>query len=136
MKYVVMLVIVIGLAAVDFITGLIKAAVKNDVSSKKMRTGGLNKICEILVMLTACGLEIGIEVLGGYYQAPTLARIAGVVAAGLIFTYIVAMEIVSILENYGEVNPEARWIRFVVKKLRIFQQKEEEDNDVHSEDKT
>ena len=101
-----------------------------------MRTGGLNKICEILVMLTACGLEIGIEVLGGYYQAPTLARIAGVVAAGLIFTYIVAMEIVSILENYGEVNPEARWIRFVVKKLRIFQQKEEEDNDVHSEDKT
>ena len=51
-----MLTIVIGLAAADFITGIIKAACKNDISSKVMRIGGLHKICEIIVMAVACGL--------------------------------------------------------------------------------
>lgn len=137
MKYVIMLLIVIGLAAVDFITGLIKAMVKNDVSSKKMRLGGLNKVCEILIMITACGLEIGIEALGRYYQAPKLSEVAGIVTAGLVFLYIVVMEIISILENYYEVNPEAKWVGWIVKKLRVFQQNEEKEaNNVSSSDTT
>lgn len=137
MKYIIMLLIVIGLAAVDFITGLIKAAVQNDISSKKMRMGGLNKICEIVIMATACGLEIGIEMLGRYYQATKLAEVSGVIAAGLVFLYIVVMEIISILENYVEVNPDALWVNTLIKRLRVFQQKEEkEDNDVHSDEQT
>lgn len=129
MKYIIMLSIVVGLALADFITGLIKAAIKRDISSQKMRVGGLHKIMEILVMATACGLEIGIAELGKYYQAPQLAEIAGAFAAGAVFAYIVAMEIVSILENYAEANPEAKWAAGIIKKLRVFQSKEDDNND-------
>lgn len=126
MKYVIMLAIVVGLALADFVTGIIKAAISRDISSQKMRIGGLHKIMEILVMTTACGLEIGIRELGKYYQAPQLAEIAGAFAAGAVFAYIVAMEIISILENYAEANPEAKWAAGIIKKLRVFQQKETE----------
>ena len=127
MKYIIMLTIVIGLAAADFITGIIKAACKNDISSKVMRIGGLHKICEIIVMAVACGLEIGIEMLGQYYQAADLAAISGTVAAGLVFAYIVLMELLSILENYGEISPDAVWVRAIIKKLRTFQKEDEQD---------
>lgn len=126
MKYLIMLAIVLGLAIVDFITGIIKAYVKHDLSSQKMRKGGLNKICELLVMATACGLESGIGLLGIYYQSAQLAQVAGTVAAGAVFTYIVVMELLSILENYGEISPEAVWIRKITKKLRDFDKKEDE----------
>lgn len=128
MKYIIMLAIVVGLALADFITGLIKAAIKRDISSQKMRIGGLHKIMEILVMATACGLEIGIAELGKYYQAPQLAEIAGAFAAGAVFAYIVAMEIISILENYAEANPEAKWAAGIIRKLRVFQSKEDDEN--------
>lgn len=129
MKYFIMLAIVIGLAIADFVTGIIKAAINHDISSQKMRVGGLHKIMEILVMTTACGLEIGIRELGKYYQAPQLAEIAGAFAAGAVFAYIVAMEIISILENYAEANPEAKWASGIIKKLRVFQSKEDDNND-------
>lgn len=129
MKYIIMLTIIIGLAAADFLTGIIKAYIKHDLSSAKMRTGGLNKLCEIIVMTVACGLEIGIELLGHYYQAADLAAVSGTVAAGLVFCYIVVMELISILENYGEISPDAVWVRAIIKKLRSFQKKEENQND-------
>ncbi|MDE7097698.1 MAG: phage holin family protein, partial [Ruminococcus sp.] len=56
MKYIIMLLIIIGLALADYITGLIKAYCTNSLSSKKMRTGGLNKLSEIIVMTASCGL--------------------------------------------------------------------------------
>ena len=121
MKYIIMLSIVIGLAIVDFIFGIIKAYVKNDISSDKMRKGGLNKIAEIIIMATACGLEIGINMLGQYYQSPQLAKISGTVAAGIVFGYIVIMELVSVLENYGEISPDAAWVKRIIKRLRNTQ---------------
>lgn len=137
MKYVIMLAIVVGLALADFVTGIIKAAINRDISSQKMRIGGLHKIMEILVMTTACGLEIGIRELGKYYQAPQLAEVAGAFAAGAVFTYILAMEIISILENYVEANPEAKWAAGIVKKLRVFQQqKEKEESDDPADQQT
>lgn len=126
MKYIIMLTIVIGLAVVDFATGIIKAYVQRDISSRKMRTGGLNKITEIVVMATACGLEIGIGALGRYYQSAELAGIAGTVAAGAVFAYIIVMELISILENYGEISPDAKWVSKIIKKLRNFNDKENE----------
>lgn len=124
MKYIIMMTIVIGLALVDFVTGIIKAYVCNDLSSTKMRKGGLNKVAELLVMGTACGLEIGMHYLGDYYNAPEFAGISGAVAAGAVFVYILLMELISILENYGEISPDAVWVRTVIKKLRNFQKKE------------
>lgn len=125
MKYIIMLVIVLGLAIADFVTGIFKAYIKHDLSSQKMRKGGINKLCELIVMATACGLEIGIGMLGSYYQTAELAGIAGAVAAGAVFTYIVLMELISILENYGEISPDAVWVRKLTKKLRNFKDKEE-----------
>ena len=121
-----MLIIVLGLAIADFATGIIKAYVHHDLSSQKMRKGGLNKLTELVVMATACGLEIGIGLLGRYYQTAELAGVAGTVASGAVFTYIVIMELISIFENYGEISPDAVWVRKITKKLRNFKDKEDE----------
>ena len=135
MKYIIMITIVVGLAAADFITGILKAYCKNDVASKAMRLGGIHKIAEVIVMCVACGLEIGLQMLGQFYSvgadgelAEKLAAVSGMVASLLVFLYIVVMELISILENYSEINPEARWAVHIVKKLRVFQEKEDDQN--------
>ena len=125
MQYIIMLLIVIGLAIADYLTGIIKAYCKNDICSSKMRKGGLNKLGEIIIMLTACGLDIGIHALGKYYQAVELSDIAGAVTAVMVFSYITIMEIISIFENYAEINPEAKWTLKFIRKLKLFK---EEDN--------
>ena len=126
MQYIIMITIVLGLALADIITGWIKAHVNDDYSSKVMRKGGLNKICELVVMTTACGLEIGIGYLGRYYNADILAGITGTVAAVAVFTYITVMEIISILENYGSADPNAAgWVKKLLKKLRNYTNEEE-----------
>ena len=121
MQYIIMIMIVIGLALADIITGWIKAHVNDDYSSKVMRKGGLNKICEVVVMTTVCGLEIGIGYLGRYYDSELLAGITGTVAAIAVFIYIAIMEVISILENYAEADPDAAgWITRFLKKLRNY----------------
>ena len=127
MQYIIMILIVIGLAIADYLTGIIKAYCKNDICSSKMRKGGLNKLGEIIIMLTACGLDIGIHALGKYYQAVELSDIAGAVTAVMVFAYITVMEIISIFENYSEINPEAKWTLKFIGKLKLF--KEEENSD-------
>lgn len=122
MQYIIMLLIVIGLATADYLTGIIKAYCKNDICSSKMRKGGLNKLGEIIIMLTACGLDIGIHALGKYYQAVELSDIAGAVTATMVFSYITIMEIVSIFENYAEINPEAKWALKFIQKLKNFKE--------------
>ncbi|MBQ8922348.1 MAG: phage holin family protein [Oscillospiraceae bacterium] len=134
MKYIIMMTIVLCLAGMDFLTGIIKAYVSNDLCSQKMRKGGLNKIAELVVMATACGLEIGMDMLGRYYHTAELAGVAGTVAAGAVFTYIVLMELISILENYGEISPDAVWVRRIIKKLRNFKDQEDEKHDSEKND--
>lgn len=119
MQYVIMMIIVAWLAIADFITGMIKAYVTGTLSSSKMRKGGVNKVGELIVMTTACGLEAGIKALGKFYDtSPELASITGTITALLIFVYIVTMEVVSILENYAEINPDAAWITKLLKRLK------------------
>ena len=125
MQYLIMLAIVLGLAVSDFITGMIKGYVTGTLNSQKMRKGGLNKICELVVMATVCGLEAGINKLGAYYDKAELATITGAIAAVVVFGYIVIMEIISILENYAEINPDAIWIAKVLKRLKNVSDKEE-----------
>ncbi len=120
MKYLIMILIVMGLAVADFATGWIKAYVRDDLCSSKMRKGGLNKLCEVIVMCTACGLEMGLGLLGDFYQSPELAAVAGNVAAGAVFLYILAMEIVSILENFAAISPDNAWAAGIIRKLRNF----------------
>lgn len=126
MQYIIMLAIVLGLAVSDFTTGMIKGYVTGTLNSTKMRRGGLNKIGELIVMATACGLEIGIRQLGQYYHSAFLAGITGTVAAVIVFGYIVIMELISILENYAEINPQsAGWISKLLKRLKNVNDKED-----------
>ena len=126
MKYLIMLMLVIGLALSDIVTGLIKAHVLDDYCSKVMRKGGLNKLAEVVVMMTACGLEIGIRLLGQYYEAVELSAVAGAVAAISVFLYIVVMELISIFENFAAMNPNAPWAQTIARKLRNFENHKEE----------
>ena len=126
MQYIIMLTIVLGLAVSDFVTGIIKGYVTGTLSSSKMRKGGLNKIGELIVMATACGLEIGVKALGRYYAADELAKVTGTVAAIIVFGYIVIMELISILENYAEINPQsAGWISKLLKRLKNVKEEDE-----------
>lgn len=120
MKYIIMLLIVVGMALTDFVTGYIKAYVTNTINSRKMRIGGLNKVCEIFVMGSAIGLNIGLEQLGVYYDSKQLTEISGAVTAIGVFTYIVLMEIVSVLENLSEIFPDAAWIGKLIKRFRLM----------------
>ena len=126
MKYMIMFLIVIGLALSDILTGLIKAHILGDYCSKVMRKGGLNKIAEAIVMATACGLEFGIEQLGRYYDAAELAGVAGTVTAISVFMYITIMETISIFENFAAMNPDAPWALAIAKRLRSMKRKDDE----------
>lgn len=129
MQYLIMLAIVTGLAISDFVLGIIKGYVTRTLSSKIMRKGGLNKLSEIIIMTTVCGLEIGINALGKYYgdKASGIASILGVVTAGGVLFYIVLMELLSMLENYSIINPNAKWAKRFIKRLKIMQEDEKED---------
>lgn len=129
MQYIIMLTIVLGLAVADFATGIIKGYVTGQLSSSKMRRGGLNKICELIVMATVCGLEIGINKLGAYYDSTVLASVTGTIAAIVVFGYIVIMELISILENYAEIEPDAAWVGKLLKRLKNVNDKEDSSND-------
>lgn len=127
-KYIIMLMIIIGLALADYLTGLIKAYCNNDICSAKMRKGGLNKLAEIIVMTSTIGLDIGINALGNYYNATELSGIAGTVTAVVVFAYIALMEVVSIFENYAEINPDAQWAVKIIRKLKNFNEVNENDD--------
>ena len=122
MQYIIMLMIIIGLAAADYLTGIIKAYCKNEICSRKMRKGGLNKLGEIIVMTAACGLDIGINALGKYYESAELSAIAGKITAIAVFIYITIMEVVSLFENYAEINPDAQWALKIIKRLKSFEE--------------
>ena len=125
MKYIIMFLIVLGLAFSDFITGYIKACCTGTPSSKKMRIGGLHKIAELTIMATAIGLTIGLDMLGRYYNNTQLSDIAGLATAFSIFSYITLMEIISILENFAEIVPEAEWARQILRRTKNIETKEE-----------
>lgn len=129
MQYIIMIATVLGLAVADFATGLIKGYITSQLNSSKMRRGGVSKLCEIIIMATACGLEIGIRQLGEYYQSDVLAGIAGTVAAIVVFGYIVIMELISILENYAEINKDAAWVGKLLRRLKNVNDKEENNDD-------
>lgn len=127
MKYIIMFLIVLVLAIADFLTGYIKAKCKNRVSSKALRIGGLHKITELVIMATAIGLTVGLDMLGKYYDNQQLTNIAGMFTAFSIFGYISVMEIVSVLENFAEIVPQAKWARKILKRMKNYEGDEKND---------
>ena len=123
-----MFIIVVGLSLSDIFTGWIKAHVSSDYHSGTMRKGLYRKVAEWLIMGTAIGLEIGLTMLGDYYQSEQLANFAGAVTAISVFIYISVMEIISIFENFGEINPEMSWIKPILKRLRKYTDDNDKNN--------
>lgn len=80
------------LIAMDYMTGLLKAAMQHDISSEKMREGLWHKSGLILVMLLAEVVERGQQYLDLGYGVPLIVPAA---------VYISITEISSILENIG-----------------------------------
>lgn len=121
MQYIIMFLIVLGLAFADFVTGYIKARCKDEISSKALRIGGLHKVSELTVMAAAIGLTVGLDMLGRYYDDTRLASLAGLFTAVSVFVYITAMELISIVENFAEITPEAAWARKIIARLKKYE---------------
>lgn len=125
MKYAIMLALVIGLAAADWLTGVIKAIAHGNVESKVMRVGGIKKLGEIIVMLAAIGTDFAIGLLATYYpEAKTLMDILSNFTAIAVCAYIVLMEIVSIMENFAAIYPEANWAKAIAKRMTNIEAQE------------
>ena len=129
MQYIIMFLIVLGLAFADFVTGCIKAKVTGKLASTALRIGGLHKFSELVIMGTAIGLNIGLNELGKYYADTRLTGIAGMFTALTVFVYIVVMELISILENFAEITPEAAWAKKFLKRLKNYEKTEGTEND-------
>lgn len=97
----------------DFVTGIIKAAIKSELSSTKMREGLMHKISFILALILGWLCEWSMPILG-------LPDVFEAVYMG-VGVYISCTEIVSILENLGEINPELKTSKF----LSLFGENEE-----------
>lgn len=93
MQYVIVMIFI----ALDFITGLVKAFKNKSFDTSIMREGLFHKSGSILCIMLGIMIDYGQKFLDLGFTAPV-----GIV----ICTYIVLMEIGSILENVGQINPE------------------------------
>lgn len=118
MKYAIMLALVLGLAVTDWLTGVIKAIANKTIKSNIMKVGGIKKLGELIVMLAAIGTDFAIGMLATYYpEAKTLMDILSNFTAISVCAYIVLMEIVSIMENFVAIYPEANWAKAIAKRM-------------------
>lgn len=88
--------VVLCFIALDFLSGTVAALKKGEFSSTEMRKGLFNKGGEIIVMLLA-GLVDFSEIAESVGVSVTLLPIFS--------SYIILMEIGSILENVDKINP-------------------------------
>ncbi|MBW3083805.1 phage holin family protein [Bifidobacterium phasiani] len=91
------LVIVAIIILLDWVTGLLKAAMQHDISSTKMREGLYHKSAFILVMFLAEIIEHAQGVIDLGFTVPIVVPAA---------VYITVTEVSSVIENLGEINPE------------------------------
>ena len=80
----------------DILTGVLKALYNEGLNSTYLRKGLFHKLSEILAIIGSGLLEYGVQYVELGIEIPILNIVA---------VYICSMELVSILENLGEVNP-------------------------------
>lgn len=90
----------------DLLTGLVKALKQKDYSSTIMREGLFHKCGSVLCVVFGVLVDYAQSVVDLGVSIPFAAAVC---------TYIIMMEIGSIIENVGEINPE-----IVPEKLRGF----------------
>lgn len=121
-----MIVLVSVCAGMDFFTGFAKAYVTKTVKSKKMRIGGVHKVCEIVTMFFVCGLGVLFDELGKRYNYPILPDVSGKITTIGVCSYIVLMELISICENLSVVFPNAKLLSKIKKVLDSIKNESEE----------
>lgn len=80
----------------DILTGILKALYNEGLNSTLLRKGLFHKLSEVLAVAGSALLEKGIIYVDIGVDIPVLKVVS---------IYICAMELISILENLGEVNP-------------------------------
>lgn len=118
MQYIVMFMLCVIASIADVLTGICKAYATTGYDSTIMRKGLYGKATNLTVMAFAIAVEIGLEMLGGYYQQEQLAKWTGVITAGFVFGLIVLMESISIAENFAQANPKSPLAKVLAKKLK------------------
>lgn len=81
----------------DVISGVLKAFFQKTLSSLKMREGLMHKAAYILVIILAVLLQVSSVVFNFGFEIPSVLAVA---------IYICCAEVVSIIENIGEMNPQ------------------------------
>ena len=92
------LVVVFAFIVMDIVSGLVKAFYKKQYNSSIMREGAYHKFCEIFIIM--------VSVFADYALTYVNVEI-GVKLAPVVFAYFSVMEICSIIENIGVINPDA-----------------------------
>lgn len=91
-----------ALITLDYLTGIAKAIATKSLSSAVMRQGLWHKVAEITAILLAFIVTEQGKHIGMPYQIDYL--LTGVVV------WVSVMEVTSILENIGEMNPELKGV--------------------------
>ena len=92
-NYIVLCVIMIGF---DVLTGWIKALKKGKFKSTVMKKGLLSKVTEMIILMLMYVLE---------YYLPQININIGLPIVAMVGVYIIIMELSSVIENIGAVNP-------------------------------
>lgn len=93
----------------DLVTGIIKAIANRELDSTKMRTGLWHKIAFLLAIGLGVLCEVAIpysvfEYAGIEISIPVMPFVCG---------FIILIELTSVLENLGEINPELKNAKFM-----------------------
>lgn len=103
--------------ALDILTGWTKAVATGTTNSTIMRVGLFHKLGEILALGFGYACEVAFPYVGIMISIPLVESIG---------TYIILMEVASIVENIGKINPE---LTNVLSKLFKKQDEEGEGED-------
>lgn len=103
-QFVVPIILMTVLIIIDYITGLIKGLLRGQLNSYAPRVGLCHKVAYYLEVFTAIILESFCVVVGIAIPVPLTY---GVIIA------VAFVEVISILENLGEINPKLTDNRFI-----------------------
>lgn len=130
MQYIVMFGLCVIASIVDVVTGILKARITTGYDSTIMRKGLYSKAINLTVMAFAIVVEIGLGLLGAYYQQEELANLTGLITSAFAFAVILLMESISIAENFAIANPDSPLAKILAKRLKkigkLIEKKEDE----------
>ena len=127
MQYIIMFLMCVIAAIADVMTGLFKARITTGYDSTIMRKGLYGKATNLVVMAFAIAAQIGLELLGKYYEQEQLAKWTGGITAGFVFAVIFLMESISIAENFAAANPKSPLANVLAKRLKKIQNREDKE---------